>query len=168
MYQDIFIEETVKRNTPSFSRTLWAFMVVFAVISAVLSILSWGLFFIPTIIFIALAYWQKGNLDIQFDYSYTNGELDIARVTGGRKRKVLASIDEQKIEVLAPSKNDALRPYAERQVKTIDCTSHTPGRKYYVLYGHEGKKDQDIRLLFEPGEELIDMLHRMNPSKVTV
>ena len=52
-----------------------------------------------------LAYFKMPGLDLEFEYLYVNGELDIDKIMSKVKRKRVGSFDISKAEMVAPVKS---------------------------------------------------------------
>ena len=100
---DTFVEEAVKSKETSKDKArksgfiavdilLLCFVVigVFTLISAVLLII----FGILTIIIL-------GNKNIEYEYDYTNGSLEIAKIINNEKRKKVVSIESSEVKMVA-------------------------------------------------------------------
>ena len=167
MYQqDIFIEQTVRRQEPKGARILAYITIGITILNVFLSIITLGIFLIPTLLFALLAWWEIQNLRIEFDYNYTNGAIDIARVKGGRQRKILVSVHQEDIVVMAPTHSKPVMQYVGNGMKTFDCLSHDPSVRYYVMVVNNKEKNQEIKVLWEPNDEMLDMLKRMDRYKI--
>ena len=57
---------------------------------------------IATLILGVAAYFILPNLDLEYEYVYVNGELDIDKIMAKSKRKRLKSFDLAKLEIMAP------------------------------------------------------------------
>jgi translation initiation factor IF-1 len=165
MLQDVFIEQTVKRREIATLKPLYYISLVMTIINFLIGIaLLFPLFFVSGGMFLFMTVWINSLLNLEFDYNYTNGELDIARIRGGAKRKELVSISQGDIVVMAPSHTEPVKQYLGRKMPTFDCTSHDVGMSYYVMIF---KKDgREKKLLFQPNEEILDILKRMNAHSV--
>lgn len=159
MLQDVFVEHTVKRREIVTLKPLYYISIVFLVICFLLGVM-FPLFFAPGAMFLFMMLWIRSFMNLEFDYTYTNGELDIAKVKSGSKRKELVSIAQGELVVMAPSHTDPVKSYIGRKMKTYDCTSHDAGMKYYVLIFR--KNGREMKLLFQPNDEIIDRIKRTN------
>ena len=121
MLQDVFVEHTVKRREIITLKPLYYISMVFLVICFLLGII-FPLFFAPGVMFLFMMLWIRSLMDLEFDYTYTNGELEIAKVKGSVKRKELVNIAPGEIVVMAPSHTDPVKSYIGRRMKTYDCT----------------------------------------------
>jgi hypothetical protein len=168
MVQDIFIEQTVQRIENPMTRILYLISFIFAVINYIFALIF--LFYpmlLPAVLFTILAYILHRDLKVEFDYSYTNGIIDVAKVRNGSRRKHLCEISRDDLVVMAKTHTDPVKPYMGGGIKSIDATSHIPGNTYYVLI-FKDKEGSHEKLLFEPDEEFRNMLKRMNPNQVNL
>ena len=78
--------------TPSFS--VWD-LVIFLVFALIVV----GLFYI------------RVNIRVEYEYSFTNGELDVDKVVNNTKRKRLLTVDMRKIEKMAPVEDESYAAY---------------------------------------------------------
>ena len=51
---------------------------------------------------------------------------------------------------------------------TFDCISHEEGVPYYTMIVREPKTEREIKVLFEPGEELLQAMKKASPDKVHI
>ena len=69
--------------------------------------------------------------DLEFEYSYFNGDLDIDKIMAKQSRKRVFSTDMESMIVVAPAGSIELQPY--KQLKGIDYSSNTGNGKVYEL-----------------------------------
>lgn len=163
MLQDIFIEQTVKKEDKPILRTLYFVCVGLTGSNVLAGILIFPGMFVPALLFGGLAYYIFSNMDVEFDYAYTNGVLEVAKVRAQQKRKSLCEISAEDIIVMAKTGTDPVVPYRGGGRKAYDCTSHK-NTDYYVLVFK--KSGREAKLLFEPNSEILDSLKRKNGSKI--
>jgi len=106
------------------------------------------------------------NLHIEYDYSYTNGEIDIVKVINGSRRKKLITFEQDDIEIMASPENEELKRYLNGQIKKIDCVSHEKDRKNYAMVVKKSENQGKVMIFWEPGDEIAEMLKRFESSKV--
>ncbi len=103
----------------------------------------------------------RRNYSIEYEYIFTNGQLDIDIIKGKTTRKNLASLACKNIEYMAPFTSENL---SERIV--IDTIYDEKRRgKYYIDYTESGQK---IRLLIQPPEKLLENIKKYNPRNVNL
>ena len=90
--QDLHVENFVSRKPSTVSKVLKIVMIVLAVITFVLGLVVPYLLIMP-LLFAALAWYYQMNSQIDFDYSYTNGVIEIAKVMNKSRRKQMLSVE---------------------------------------------------------------------------
>lgn len=105
------------------------------------------------------------RLDVEYEYLYVNGELDIDAIYSKQKRKRVAGYDMAELEILAPSTSHALDSYVNQQgVKVRDFTSRDPqAQSYTLVFSKEGKRDI---IKVELNDVILNDIRRIAPRKV--
>lgn len=107
------------------------------------------------------------NTQIEYEYTYIEGRLSIARIKAKRRRKELARIEMEEVIIIAPTDSHELDSYFNNnQIKRKDCTSGLPDlHSYQVVY----KSSNDINMIaFEPDRNMLEMIQSRNPRKVLI
>jgi len=180
---DNFREESVSKINSGLNTMIYILssvgMVLFGIIalfnlSAIWNGILSGNFSIPaiviTLIFGAIAYGcyvLRGKQRIEYDYTFTNGILDIAMVINNSKRKKLLSTDVKEFEMLAPISDAGFErmlnhPGIEQK---FNYFLNRGGGLYYAVFTHNGKK---TLMVFEPSEKMVEMMKLYNPRNVKV
>lgn len=103
-------------------------------------------------------------LDIEYEYFYMNGTLEIDRISSKLTRRKIFEMKINELEVLVPEGGFEVQPY--RSVKVRDFTSKRNDRsRYEMVVSQNGKK---IKLLLEPGEQIVESMKQIAPKKVRV
>ena len=166
MYYDVYCEHFVKRKANAFNKILYYAGFVFSVLLGILAaLISIGTFAVPFILFVIVTYYEYIQIYTEFDYGYTNGVFEIDKVTGKKRRKALISVDMKDVVVIARSKSDPVSQYVGRYMKTYDCTSHEDVPYYCMIVRRNGIEE---KVLFEPTEEMLQEMKRMNSSIVHI
>lgn len=113
---------------------------------------------IPVAFLIAgLWYLLRYNAAVEYEYTYIEGRLTVARIKSKRRRKTLAQIEMEEVILIAPSTAPELYKYQkDNSVRTKNCSSGFSGRRTYeVIYK---KTDGQCRLIFEPDDEMLDKI----------
>lgn len=163
--QDIFLEKTVKRIVPKKAEIVTKVTLVIAIICLAL-LLFHPVFLIGSVLFFILYAYDVNNLNIEYDYAYTNGEIDIVKIINGSRRKKLITFKQDDIEIMASPDNAALKRYLNGLVKKIDCISHEKNRINYAMVVKREDNRGKALILWEPGDEITDMIKRFESSKV--
>lgn len=103
-----------------------------------------------------IAYQQ---FSVEFEYSFTNGVLDIDKICGRARRKNVVSIACRNIERMAPARGNFS---TERTVINANYDEKL-GRKYYVNFSQSGVA---YTLLFQPPEKILDNMKKYNPRNI--
>jgi hypothetical protein len=103
--QDIFIEYLVKRQNTAMQTLLKVLLIIGAVIVAVAAMMFSSLLGALSILGPLLAvgaiygaYLLITGMNIEYEYSVTNGDLDIDQITAQRKRKRLVTVNCKAVE----------------------------------------------------------------------
>lgn len=154
--QDIHVENYASRKKSGAVTTLR----ILLIIAGVICVVPFGLYLWPLLIALVafgLA-WFVGTRDqIDFDYSYTNGTIDIARVFSKSSRKKYLSFDMNDVIVVAPNDSNYIKGYTGRGLKVWDCTSRDPQKKVYAVVFRDEKKDENI-VLMELEDDFLDAM----------
>lgn len=168
-YQDVYIEKSVRRVVPPFTKVLNIILYLLTIWGAFLFIaVDYRIYGIPLMITIVATYFVSQSAKLDFDYTYTNGCLDITRIVRKRRRKEIVSCEMKDVMVVAVSKSEPVQQYIGRSMKTFDCTSHDKDTPYYTMIVKGEQANSDLKILFEPGEEMLEAMKRIAPDKVFI
>lgn len=158
---DFYTEQLIKKQ-PNGKDTLKKAALISIAIVSVLVVFIFPLGLLIPIVVIALVYYLLTRLDVEYEYLYVNGDLDIDKIMHKSRRKRVFSVNVKEMELLAPEGDARLNEY--RNAKVIDLSSgpNTDGR--YVLVS--GKKGEMTKMIFEPNETIIEGMFLMAPRKV--
>ncbi|MCR5639827.1 MAG: hypothetical protein K6G04_00580 [Lachnospiraceae bacterium] len=167
MEQSLFVEQIVARRNPPMTKVTLGIMVALTVFVGLNGILFLQpVILVMFLILLALLYFMYLQVNIEYEYSVTDGELDIDIIRWQRKRKHLLTIPMESVVVIAPGKSEPVSAYSGRNLKTYDCTAHDATHRYYTLVFKPQGSTTEEKLLFEPDERVLDNLWRKAPSKV--
>ena len=138
-------------------------LTVAALVAAI--ILNPYLFMIPALLFAVLWYFVRKFGEIEYEYTYIDGELDIDRIRSKSRRKGVASIDMEDLLMIAPQGSGELNnSYRDDSAAKKDCSSRTADAKKYDVVFKSGKGISIIT--FEPDQNMLDMIRIKNARKV--
>lgn len=151
---DIFKEQLIKK-IPSNRDMLLKALIVIATVILVIA----GFMIIPSIApllaagVIFLAYYLNGMLNIEYEYIYTNGELDIDCIYAKSKRKRLFSANARDFEVMAHVEDkEHIHDFDSAQVVKDYSSGKVTENSYAFLYTHNGKR---TKFIIEPNETIL-------------
>ena len=157
---DFYTEQLVKRQKASSTTLIKAILIILTVLSVVL------IFMIPFGIIgpviIALDVFLFRSMDVEYEYLFVNGSLDIDKIMAKSRRKNMFSMEMTDLEMMAPSGSPELRPY--QGLKGTDYSSGMPGADTYeLIVVNNGEKK---KIIFEPNKTVCEGLKMLAPRKV--
>ncbi len=160
---DTFIEQLVKQRQTTSNLLKKCGLIVLTVLSVFLVLLMPVLLPLPVLLIVLDVFLMK-RMDLEFEYSYFNGDLDIDKIMAKQSRKKVFSTDMESMIVVAPAGSIELQPY--KQLKAIDYSSNTGnGKVYELVTNYNGRK---VKVLLEPSQELLDGMRMKAPRKVFI
>lgn len=160
---DTYIEQMVKRVTPLYLVIAkWLLIVLECFL-----VLTGMMFFDVIIMIIAVAfgfgiYFLTRRWDLEFEYIYQNGELVIDKIMSKAARKRVCTIDVQSMELMFKgTDHPEARAFRDMKVKSFTTRCHDD-RIYTIVVGGS----QNMKVLFEPNEEIVAAIRMMAPRKV--
>lgn len=168
---DVFIEQIVYvRKTPSkllLSILIWlvAIVLMLAVIFASLvgMLGSFGMFaMLAGVGLIYLAWWLTSGMNVEYEYSITNGYIDVDMIIAQRKRKrVLAAQckDFESFGKFNPAQHEH-RQYDKR----IIAGNLSSENAWYGTLRH--KEHGHVLLVFEPEQRVLEAIRKFLPKLV--
>lgn len=162
---DMYSEIMVKRITPTSDKVKKAALIGgTAVCFAAGVVIAWPLLLAAVVLGI-ITYLMIPRFDLEYEYLYVNGEIDIDKIMGKQKRKRCASYDIENLEIMAPSNSHALDSYVNnKDIRIRDYTSLDPQVSSYSLVFNQEKQRELVKL--ELNENVVGEIRRLAPRKV--
>lgn len=158
---DFYTEQLVKKQTTMKDIFLKALLVAVAIASVfTIFIFPVGIL-IPVIVITAVVFLIR-RLNVEYEYLYVNGDLDIDKIMNKSKRKRIFSGNIGNMELLAPEGSPELGQY--RGGRTLDFSSGIQEAERYVFVTVDN--GQVSRVIFEPNDTIIEGIFLMAPRKV--
>lgn len=142
--------------------TMW---LVLACLMLILSFIVPSIFIIPAILFGLLWYFTGFRSDVEYEYTYYDGELRFACISNKSRRKNLARIQMDDVLAFAPKGDRSVYKYeTDRNLSCKNLTSRRPDAKVYELVckGEKGMTRYEI----EPDEAMLDEILIKYPRSV--
>ncbi len=162
------IEVVVSRKPNTLFKFLRVLLIMLAVCFLFLGLVGIMAAFIPGIGCLVGYYFVNMNVGIDYEYSYVQKELRIAKIMNKERRKEVATYDLEKMEILAPVRSWHLDSYKNKQIaKDVDYSSgeeKQPDPCYYLYL--EGNTRLKLELEGEEAMQLLDAVKQMAPRKV--
>lgn len=131
----------------------------------ILAVVQPLLFAVPGVVCVFIWYFACFRSDIEYEYTYYDGELRFARIKCKSRRKSLGIVQMEDVLAIAPKGDRSVYKYENDQNMTYkNLTSGAPGAKVYELIfkGEKGMR----RYEFEPDEEMLDAILVKYPRSV--
>ena len=170
---DTFVEEAVKvietaqYKTKKTAAALVTFVLLVGTVGFSRGILTiiMAILLIIMGIFTIILYTNK---NIEYEYDYTNGSLEIAKIINNEKRKKVVNIESNEVKMVAAVGTNESLKYDHVQLKTYDCSAHDSELKDYILVAHSEAKGNDFKVIFNPSEKLLSAMKRYNKQDIYI
>ena len=168
---DNFAEQLVKKSESSSDRTKRVVLLICGILMtlalAVTAFLQLGQPLMAILGFLLAVsggvgtYVMFTNSFVEYEYTFTNGELDIDKIIAQRRRQEMLSTDVKKFT--------AFGQYNEDMEETDDMTvviasDNIASHEYYADFQHE--EYGSTRLIFAPDERMLENIVRSLPAKI--
>lgn len=166
---DLYSECIVKRKTPVYTIAIKLLLIIATFIALTFMVLMLSVIpFLIAVAFGVVYYFYSTGVDLEFEYTFVNGELDIDRIMNKSRRRRALAFDFTHLEIMAREKSHLVDSYRQKSCKTYDFTSlrSENKEKVYVIYGTD--KNEMIRILFEPDEKMLNDMRNNAPRKVNI
>lgn len=162
---DMYKEIQITRQPSEKDKMIVISLGILTALCAVAGLLFQIIILIPAIVFGFLAWWKKSFLHLEYEYAYTNGQIDVDRILDARRRKRIATYHPEKLLCLAPKGSVALGNYP-RDIKVADYTSGDENMPYYVaIYQTENGQ---LAVWLELPVEVVSDMRRLYPRAVSM
>jgi len=111
-----------------------------------------------------LLFFFKDKCKVEFEYSFTNGSLDFAKVMRSAKRKELGSMNVANVAACGHVAHASFQRFLSmKDVNKRNWFLNRDGNLFYFYYVKENKKNM---IIIEPSEELVEMIRHYLPAGV--
>ncbi len=101
-------------------------------------------------------YYYKDYLLTEYEYTFTNGEIDFDMVLGNRRRKKLMSLRMREAEAGGRIGSGQFERFSSmRDAKKLNYYLNESDDLYFLYFIRDGKKNI---LIFEPTDTMVDMM----------
>ena len=172
---DNFKEDIAINRRPLLNNLLYALSWVIVVVFGLYAVMMLQVVFyafdvftlVTTLVSGALAvlvFIYKDHLKLEYEYTFTNGSLDFAKVFRAAKRKELGSMTVANVSACG----HVAHPSFQRFLSMKDVTKknwfiNRDGNLFYFYYVKDNAKNM---IIIEPSEEMVEMIKRYLPAGV--
>ena len=111
-----------------------------------------------------LLFLLKDHFKLEYEYSFTNGSLDFAKVMRSVKRKELGSMNVANVSACGHVAHQSFQKFlAMKDVTKRNWFLNRDGNLFYFYYVKENKKNM---IIIEPSEEMVEMIRHYLPVGV--
>ena len=166
---DVFVEYLVKKKNGPRELLLKVLIVLAALLLFVVMMYLGMLFPVASMVTTLLAFgalyggWLlMTNMNVEYEYIVTNGEMDVDKIVARRRRKRLLTVAARSFEKFGPYRHGdhAGEDYANR---VYVCTSLEDPGCYYAVFNH-AKLGRTL-LVFSPSDRVLEALKPFIPKQ---
>ncbi len=166
---DHFKEEIVVKKNRGLDEALYYISAVVMVVMALLAVMQLQLLFAAfdlfSVIFVAvfggsavLLFLRRDRLRTEFEYTFTNGEMDFAKVFNNQKRKSLGTMRVKNVEAFGPVSSSSFQRYISMPgIKREHWFLNRGAELYYFYFVKDGNKRV---IILEPSGEMVEMIKK--------
>ena len=169
---DRFMEQIVVKKNRVVNEMMYVMSFILMIITGLLAMMSISMVFysfsIPALIELvilagscALLFLFRGRLRTEYEYTFTNGDLDFAMVFNNQKRKSLGSLKVKNVDAFGPVNSQAFQRYIS--MKDVKQTRWFLNRDAELYYFYFQKENNKRIIILEPNEELVDYIKQYLP-----
>lgn len=105
-----------------------------------------------------MLYIRRDRIKTEYEYTFTNGQLDFAQVYNNRKRKSLGTMNVRNVEACGLVSSGSFNRYINMQgVKRTNWFLNRDAELFYFYFTKDSLKRV---IIIEPTQELIDLIRR--------
>lgn len=172
---DHFMEEVVVKKNHMAQDLLFYLANILMVLAAIFGFMMLQLIFtgfsIPMLVNLVLLigtavllFLYKDRLRTEYEYTFTNGDLDFAQVYNNKKRKNLGTMRVKNVEAFGPVESDHFRKLVNMPgTKTSNWFLNRGAKLYYFFYVKDSVRKV---IVFEPSDELVEYVKKYLPHGV--
>ena len=178
---DSFLEEVVVKKNKNLQTLLlaganilwvalgfWALVILESLISVIFSSGFNAGYLIPiaqVIIFggvAALLFLYRDRIRTEYEYTFTNGQMDFAQVFNNKKRKALGTMNVRNVEACGLVSSGSFQRYIS--MPDLKRTNWFLNRDSELLYFYFQKNGQKRIIIIEPSEEMVANIRKYLPQ----
>lgn len=111
-----------------------------------------------------ILFFLKKNFHVEYEYAFTNGEIDIDRIFEMKSRKRAISFNIREIELMAEENSEEIKAFTNKPAKILNlCEKDYEGTLYVVMLTRGSEK---VQIKFTPDEKFLDLCFKYNPRAV--
>ena len=160
---DHFYEQLVTTSKTGIYKIVSGGTYVFAFIA----ILTFKINLILVVVLLGLAaacFFYKQNLFVEYEYQFTNGEIDIEKILEMKKRRKVVTFNIKEVTLIAPEDSHDVKDFSNKPSVIVKAYPSTAKLRVYVAMVTEGTNR--MQLMFIPDEKFLEHCFKYNPRAV--
>jgi len=169
---DHFLEEIIIKKNCGLNEVLYfgslimmVFFGLYALMMVQVLLVAFDLFTLITVLLSAgcavLFFFKRDQLRTEYEYTFTNGEMDFAMVFNNQKRKNLGTMRVRNVEAFGPVSGNAFKRYVSMKDIKINNWFLNRGAELYYFYFQ--KEDKKRLIVIEPSMEMVELIKKYLP-----
>jgi len=169
---DHFLEEIIIKKNRGLNEVLYfgslivmVFFGLYALMMVQVLFVAFDLFTLITVLLSAgcavLFFFKRDQLRTEYEYTFTNGEMDFAMVFNNQKRKNLGTMRVRNVEAFGAVSGNAFKRYVSMKDIKINNWFLNRGAELYYFYFQ--KEDKKRLIVIEPSMEMVELIKKYLP-----
>ena len=108
-----------------------------------------------------LLWFKKDNLRVEYDYTFTNGDLDVGKVFGNARRRLMTSLSMKNVEMAGMVTHQSFQRFmTDNSMKKHNWFVNRGAKLSYFYFQKENKKHENLKhvIVLELSDEMLTML----------
>lgn len=164
---DRFMEEVVVKKQRGLNELLFVLSMVAMVVLGLVAMFMLQMLFMQFSIQLllitvisaggaVLLFLFRDRLRTEYEYTFTNGDIDFAQVYNNQKRKSLGSLKVNRVDAFGPVNGSSFQRYVTMNgIKRNNWFLNRGANLYYFYFQKENNKRI---IIFEPSEEMVNFI----------
>lgn len=162
---DLYTELLVKKEKTVKDSLIRIGLMTLVVLLAFVGLFIYPLFLLGAVAAGVAAYFIIPRTELEFEYLFVNGEMDIDKIMAKSKRKRVLSFNLAEADIAAPVKSHRMDYYnGNQKMKVLDFSSGNPEHNRMAVITRVN--NEACRIILEPDEALVKSMKNSAPSKV--
>lgn len=110
----------------------------------------------------ALLWFKKDNLRVEYDYTFTNGDLDVGKVFGNARRRLMTSLSMKNVEMAGMVTHQSFQRFmTDKSVKKHNWfVNRGADLSYFYFQKENAKTHENVKhvIVLELSDEMLTML----------
>ncbi|MCR4831512.1 MAG: DUF6106 family protein [Pseudobutyrivibrio sp.] len=167
---DTFVEDAIKSKETSADKIKKAASIIATVLFLGATVVTGGIIQLISIALLIISaittFILIGNKNIEYEYDYTNGSLEIAKIINNEKRKKIVAVESSEVKMVAAVGTNESLKFDHVKLKTYDCSAHDEEQKDYILVAHSEAKGYDFKVILNPSDKLLTAMEKYNKRDI--